>query len=261
MMRLTPFSQPHPRGGYIMQKWLKTTTLLSLLFVLFSLVGCGATEQTAKETKKEKESVSVEKPKEQESKEETKVVENSEQNQTTVSTVTATEEKKESQPTTQSSTPKQTSPTNQQQPSTAKTNTASTTNKSSSPSTATQKPSSTTPASKPSTTTTPKPDTTVTLSIVGPKDRGTILASTKVTFKDGDTIYDIIVGTAKSKGIVIDSRGSGATAYIEGIDNIYEFDYGAKSGWVFKQNGVSLTKSIGVTKIKDGDRIECFYTE
>jgi cytoskeletal protein RodZ len=244
-----------------MKKWMKGTAVLSLLFVLFSLVGCGSNEQTTKETNKKVKTVQVKKQTEQENKEEVKVEPSSEQNKPTDSSTVVSEEKKENQSTSPTSTPKQTSPSNQQQTPTSKTNTAVTTNKSSTPTTTAQTPTSTTPASKTSTTATPKPATTVTLSIVGPKDRGTIVAATKVSFNDGDTIYDIILAAAKKHGIVIDSRGSGATAYIEGIDNIYEFDYGPKSGWVFEQNGISLTKSIGVTKIKDGDRIECIYTE
>jgi len=244
-----------------MKKWMKGTAFLSLLFVLFSLVGCSSNEQTTKETKKEEKTVKLEKQNEQEKKEEAKVEPSSEQNKPMDSSTVASEEKKENQSTTPTSTSKQTSLSNQQQTPVTKTNTAVTTNKSSTPTTTPQTPTSTTPASKPSTTATPKPTTTVTLSIVGPKDRGNIVAATKVSFNEGDTIYDIILATAKKHGIVIDSRGSGATAYIEGIDNIYEFDYGPKSGWVFEQNGISLTKSIGVTKIKDGDRIECIYTE
>jgi hypothetical protein len=108
---------------------------------------------------------------------------------------------------------------------------------------------------------TEKPAAAVTISIKGPKDRGTILASSKVEFKDGATVFDILLQIAKKQGIQVESRGSGATAYIEGIDNIYEFDYGVKSGWVFELNGISLTKSIGTMKVKDGDTIECYYTE
>ncbi|MEH7253679.1 DUF4430 domain-containing protein [Neobacillus niacini] len=105
------------------------------------------------------------------------------------------------------------------------------------------------------------PAATVTISIKGPKDRGTILAPTKVESKEGDTIYDILLQTTKKHGIQMETRGSGASAYVEGIDNIYEFDYGVKSGWVFELNGVSLTKSIGTMKVNDGDSIECYYTE
>ena len=106
-----------------------------------------------------------------------------------------------------------------------------------------------------------KPVSTVTISIVGPKDHKNIVAAEKISFKEGDTIYNVLLNAAKKHGLQVDSRGSGATAYVEGIDNIYEFDYGVKSGWIFKQNGASLTRSIGVTKVKAGDQIQCFYTE
>lgn len=124
------------------------------------------------------------------------------------------------------------------------------------------KPNSQTSGTKPVTKTpVQKPISTVTISIVGPKDHRNILAAEKVSFQDGDTIYDILMQAAKKHGIQVDSRGSGATAYVEGIDNIYEFDYGVKSGWIFKQNGSSLTRSVGVMKVKAGDSIQCLYTE
>lgn len=100
---------------------------------------------------------------------------------------------------------------------------------------------------------------TVTFSLVGPKDKGTIIGAKKVEFKEGNTILDILLKVAGKSNV--DYSGSGAMAYIEGIDNIYEFDYGPKSGWVIKLNGKSLSKSSGVIKVNDGDRIECYYTQ
>ncbi|MCM3764312.1 DUF4430 domain-containing protein [Neobacillus niacini] len=109
-----------------------------------------------------------------------------------------------------------------------------------------------------------KPETTVTLSIVGP-DNHVILSATKVKISEGETIFNILKGLREQYGIEVASRGSGATAYIEGIEgndfSYFEFDEGPTSGWVFKQNGASLTKSVGVTTVKDGDRIEGIYTK
>lgn len=128
-------------------------------------------------------------------------------------------------------------------------------------------PSNSTPAS--STNTNPakteeKPQSTVTFSIVGP-DNHVILAATKVSITDGDTVFDVLKQLDKDHSFDVVSRGSGATAYVEGIEgkdfSYYEFDYGPTSGWVFKLNGTSLSKSVGITKVKDGDRIECIYTE
>ncbi|XJZ28832.1 DUF4430 domain-containing protein [Bacillota bacterium Lsc_1132] len=106
----------------------------------------------------------------------------------------------------------------------------------------------------------PAPAKTVTFSIVGPKeDHSADRAPSPVNIKDGDTILDVLL-TAVGKGNV-DYSGSGASAYVSGIMNIYEFDYGAKSGWTFKLNGVGIPKSAGVISVKNGDRIECIYVE
>lgn len=112
------------------------------------------------------------------------------------------------------------------------------------------------PAAKPA-----APELSVTVSIVGPSDRGTILGATKVNFKEGATVLDVLVQLTGKRNIQLDYSGSGATAYVAGIDNIYEFDYGPKSGWVGKLNGTSLGKSAGTVKVKDGDSIQWLYTE
>ena len=100
---------------------------------------------------------------------------------------------------------------------------------------------------------------TVVFSITGPKDKGTLLSSRKVEFTEGNTILDILLKAAGKSNV--DYNGSGTTAYVEGIDGIYEFDYGPMSGWIFKQNGAGIPKSAGAIKVKDGDRIECIYKE
>lgn len=250
-----------------MGKIVKTLVLIAVLLLSFSLIGCGSNADTAKEPKKEEKSTELAKQSDQSKNtqvESTEEQKGGSEQSSDIAASTSVDNKTE-QTATQANPTTQSTQTSQPKLSTAKANSAVTTNKSSAATTT--KPSNSTAtstASKPNTTTVapkPKPAATVTLSIIGPKDSGTILAASKVGFKDGDTIFDIILQTAKKQGFVVESRGSGATAYIEGINNIYEFDYGAKSGWVFKQNGVSLTKSIGVIKVKDGDRIECYYTE
>jgi type IV secretory pathway VirB10-like protein len=102
---------------------------------------------------------------------------------------------------------------------------------------------------------------TVSIMIIGPKDFGVILPKTKVTLSEGDTVLDVLLKAAKKKNLLVEHSGSGAMAYIEGIDNIYEFDYGAKSGWNFKLNGITISKSSGIVKVKKDDRIEWSYSE
>lgn len=103
---------------------------------------------------------------------------------------------------------------------------------------------------------------TVSIIIIGPKDFGVILPITKVTIsEEGDTVLDVLLKAAKKKNLLVEHSGSGAMAYIEGIDNIYEFDYGPKSGWNFKLNGTTISKSSGIVKVKKDDRIEWSYSE
>jgi hypothetical protein len=106
-----------------------------------------------------------------------------------------------------------------------------------------------------------KPLSTVTISIIGSKEIGTILSSTKIDFTEGDTVLDILLRASKKKKISVEYSGSGALAYIEGIDNLYEFDYGPKSGWNFKLNGATISKSSGIVKVNKDDVIEWIYRE
>ena len=49
--------------------------------------------------------------------------------------------------------------------------------------------------------------------------------------------------------------------YIRGINNIYEFDYGEMSGWMYKVNGKFPDTSCGNYVLKSGDVIEWLYTK
>jgi hypothetical protein len=102
---------------------------------------------------------------------------------------------------------------------------------------------------------------TVSITIIGPKDFGVILPKTKVILHEGDTVLDVLLKATKKKNIIVEHSGSGAMAYIEGIDNIYEFDYGPKSGWNFKLNGTTFSKSSGIVNVKKDDVIEWIYSE
>jgi hypothetical protein len=218
-----------------MKRILKMMTLLFVLVLSFSLIGCSSTASSSKEKQE---------PKKGKTTETVKIKPEKSSNISKESTISV-KEKKDTVSKTTPETSKQTEAVVQQK-------------------TATSSNSKTTTSSTSKTRTTKSnqvPLKTVTLSITGPKDHKGILSSSKVTIKDGETIFDVLLHATKKAGIQVDYDGGGATAYVNGIDNIYEFDYGPRSGWLFKLNGVSLTKSSGLVKIKAGDRIECYYTE
>ncbi|SMB82940.1 protein of unknown function [Desulfonispora thiosulfatigenes DSM 11270] len=100
----------------------------------------------------------------------------------------------------------------------------------------------------------------ISVSIIGPKETGSILGSTKVKFAEKDTVLDILLKITKEKRIQMEYTGAKGFAYIEGINNIYEFDHGPESGWVYRVNSTFPNQSVGAYKVKPGDKIEFLYT-
>jgi hypothetical protein len=250
--------------GITMKRWWKFTALLSALLLTFSLLGCGTAHVN---TTKDKKMSSADQSAKHLKKEAVNKGEN-EQQQPEVVTAPANEKSDGST----------TNPTSTVGTETAKSTAAVQTNNTSSVSkttkTTTVKPATTAAANTTTTKTTAgttqktqAPAATVTLSITGPKDHPSILAPVKVDFKEGDTVYTALSRVAEKQNIYIGKKGSGSALYIEGLEDkggkwsFYEFDYGSKSGWVFKINGTQLTKSAGVSSVKAGDRIECIYVQ
>ncbi|RIW28816.1 DUF4430 domain-containing protein [Bacillus salacetis] len=106
-----------------------------------------------------------------------------------------------------------------------------------------------------------KPKQTVSITISAPDVKGTILPVTAVEWKEGDTVLDITQRIVKARGIQISVRGSGATAYVEGIDNLYEFDEGPMSGWEAFVEGTPLDRSSGVYGVRPRETIKWRYTK
>lgn len=107
---------------------------------------------------------------------------------------------------------------------------------------------------------TPLPANVVTISIVADEETGTVLEPTAVELKKDDTVLEVLKRITRKNKIQMEYKGLKAAAYIEGIDNIYEFDHGAKSGWMYKVNGEFPNKSAGAYALKEGDVIEWLYT-
>lgn len=50
------------------------------------------------------------------------------------------------------------------------------------------------------------------------------------------------------------------SAYIEGIGNLYEFDCGAESGWMYAVNGWFPNYGCSQYALQDGDTVTWVYT-
>lgn len=87
------------------------------------------------------------------------------------------------------------------------------------------------------------------------------LQASEMEISDGDTVLKALIAITKEKKIQMDYRGGqGATAYIEGIDNVYEFDRGQGSGWMYRVNGIFPDRGAGGVSLMAGDRVEWIYT-
>lgn len=89
---------------------------------------------------------------------------------------------------------------------------------------------------------------------------GTILSTRTVEIEDGDTVFDILQRIVRENGIHMEYTGSGSTIYIEGIHNLYEFDGGQNSGWMYSVNGWYPNYGCGVYNLKANDVIQWNYT-
>jgi hypothetical protein len=91
---------------------------------------------------------------------------------------------------------------------------------------------------------------------------GVILAKTTVTFYDGESVFDVLQRVCKKKGIHMEASWTPMynSAYIEGIHNLYEFDCGALSGWMYKVNGWYPNYGCSRYQLSDGDVVQWRYT-
>ena len=94
-----------------------------------------------------------------------------------------------------------------------------------------------------------------------PKD-GVILPKTKVSFYDGESVFDVLQRVCEENGIHMEASWTPMynSAYVEGIHNLYEFDCGSGSGWMYRVNGWYPNYGCSRYQLTDGDIIEWRYT-
>ena len=94
-----------------------------------------------------------------------------------------------------------------------------------------------------------------------PKD-GVIFATTTVTFYEGESVFNILQREMKKAKIHMEFMNTPMynSAYIEGINNLYEFDCGELSGWMYKVNDWFPNYGCSRYQLKDGDVVEWVYT-
>lgn len=91
---------------------------------------------------------------------------------------------------------------------------------------------------------------------------GCILQTETVEFTPGDTVFDVLQRVTKENGIQMEYSYTAiyGSMYIEGINNLYEFDCGELSGWMYSVNGVFPGFGCSKYVLKNNDVIKWVYT-
>ncbi|MCM1158723.1 MAG: DUF4430 domain-containing protein [Bacteroidales bacterium] len=91
---------------------------------------------------------------------------------------------------------------------------------------------------------------------------GVILEKTQVTIKAGSTVFDVLRNVAKARDIHLEYTYTPLykSYYIEGINNLYQFDAGDLSGWMYSINGDFPGIGCSERKVSEGDEIRWLYT-
>ena len=91
---------------------------------------------------------------------------------------------------------------------------------------------------------------------------GVILPTTEVAFAEGESAFDVLQRVCRDNGIHLESKFTPVynSAYIQGIHNIYEFDVGKLSGWMYAVNDWFPNYGCSLYQVQDGDVIRWVYT-
>jgi len=91
---------------------------------------------------------------------------------------------------------------------------------------------------------------------------GVIFPVTQVRVEEGESVFEVLQREMRNAGIHMSSRFTPAfnSAYVEGIHNLFEFDVGPLSGWMYSVNGVFPNFGSSQYILSPGDVIAWVYT-
>ena len=97
----------------------------------------------------------------------------------------------------------------------------------------------------------------VSMRVADPKGK-TYLPKTSYDFVSGETVYSLLT----KSGLRYEAKYYGMYGgyYVQKIEGLGEFDKGAKSGWMYRVNGVYPEVSCSEYKLRAGDDVEWLYT-
>ena len=91
---------------------------------------------------------------------------------------------------------------------------------------------------------------------------GIIYENQNAEFNEGESVFDVLLREMKNNKIHFEYVNTPMynSVYLEGINNIYEFDCGSGSGWLYKVNGEFPSCGCSQYILKNNDIIEIVYT-
>lgn len=96
---------------------------------------------------------------------------------------------------------------------------------------------------------------------LAPED-GWLLEPVEVSFQEGQSAFDVLQQVCRENKLHLEFSTTPVygSAYIEGIGNLYEFDCGAESGWMYAVNGWFPNYGCSQYALQDGDTVTWVYT-
>lgn len=93
-------------------------------------------------------------------------------------------------------------------------------------------------------------------------ENGVLFAEKTVIFYEGESVFNLLSREMKRSKIHLEFENTPIynSSYIEGIGNLYEFDCGELSGWMYKVNGWFPNYGCSQYQLKNGDKVEWVYT-
>lgn len=99
-------------------------------------------------------------------------------------------------------------------------------------------------------------DPTVTFAIdATAASEGMLFEKTELLLYEGESVLALLKRVCETQDLRIETNGD----YVEGIADLYEFDRGNESGWVYTVNGMRMGVSAADYAPEDGDAIVWLY--
>lgn len=91
---------------------------------------------------------------------------------------------------------------------------------------------------------------------------GWILRETSASFEEGESAFDVLLRVSRQRKIHMEYSNVPLynSAYIEGVHNLYEFDCGPLSGWVYSVDGFFPNYGSSRYTLKDGQTLRWMYS-